>query len=158
MPLQTSGQISLSNVAGEKGVSLSNVSLVSLSTTSINTDSCNPTNPNNGAPHSISEFYGYDHNCVTQSLYMHELFGTYRDSFEACLDQGRSVESFVLYSDCQFLSLGCGVFNDSTGAEPFLLDGWFFQATGLGGAAWQITGGRVAVGDICDGGAGGKPK
>lgn len=151
MPLQTSGQISLSNVAGEKGVSLSNVSLVSLSTTSINTDPCNPTNPNNGAPHSIAEFYGYDHNCVTQTLYMHELSGAYRDGSEACLDQGRSVELLMLYSDCEFLSAGCSVFIDSAGAEPFLSDGWYFQANLAGSAAWQIVGGRIELGALCDG-------
>lgn len=60
MALQSSGQISLSNIASEKGVSLSNVSLNTLSTTSINQNSA--VYPNGTQPHGISEFYGYDHN------------------------------------------------------------------------------------------------
>ena len=151
MALQTSGQISMSNIANEKGETLSNVSLSILSELNLNEDPCNPANSTASAPYAISEFYGYDHNCVTQSLYMHELSGAYRDSFEACIDQGRSVELFTLYSDCEFLSAGCSVFIDSAGAEPFSLDGWYFQGGLAGAVAWQIVGGRIEFGAICEG-------
>lgn len=62
MALQTSGQISISDIAAEKGFLPFNTSLNTLSTTNINEDSV--AKPNGGAPHSISEFYGYDHNAV----------------------------------------------------------------------------------------------
>jgi hypothetical protein len=152
MPLQLSGQISLSNIAGEKSVSLSNVSLVTLSTTSINTDSCNPTNPNNGAPHSIGEFYGYDHNCATQLLYEHYLYGPYGDYNAACFDAGRSTEQLVLYSDCQSLQDGCRMFYDNVGGSPFFENVWFYQ--GDGPIAWLIEEGAISLGAICEGGFG----
>lgn len=62
MALQSSGQISLSNIATEMGVSLSNVSLSTQSTTNVNQNSTSK--PDGSQPHSISEFYGYDHNAI----------------------------------------------------------------------------------------------
>ena len=128
MALQTSGQISLSNVAGEKGVSLSNVSLVSLSTTSINTDPCNPTNPNNGAPHSIAEFYGYDHSCVTPPAGLNQftIYGAFRSELEACEIASRA-EQFFAYSSCTGLLRGCNLYNDPDGKFPFGADAWFYD-------------------------------
>lgn len=67
MALQSSGQISVSNIAGEKGVSLSNVSLNSLSTVGINEFSTSK--PNGTQPHSVSEFYGYNHDFVPVAEY-----------------------------------------------------------------------------------------
>lgn len=144
MALQTSGQISLSNIAGEKSVSLSNVSLLSLSTTSINTDGCNPTNPNNGAPHSIGEFYGYDHNCVTApSTFEISMSGSYRDGEEACGDQGRSVERFVMYSNCSpdAVGVGCIIYSDSAGNGLWPIDGWYFHE--LSNTSYFISRGEV---------------
>jgi hypothetical protein len=155
MPLQSSGQISLSNIAGEKSVSLSNVSLVTLSTTSINGDSCNPTNPNNGAPHSIGEFYGYDHNCVTtQLLYEHYLLGVYENNDLACIDAGRGANIFVLYSDCQSLQEGCRMFYDPEGGSGFFEDGWFYQDD-PGPFVYLIEGGAISLAIICRGDEGG---
>ena len=129
MALQTSGQISLSNVAGEKGVSLSNVSLVSLSTTSINTDPCNPTNPNNGAPHSIAEFYGYDHSCFTPpALNEFSISGVFRDPVGACAVGGKG-EIFRVFSGCGALGIGCQVFSDDAGNEAFRGGFWYFDLT-----------------------------
>jgi len=60
MALVSSGQIALSSISIEKGESLlQNVSLNSLSTVGINQNSM--AKPNGSQPHSISEFYGYDH-------------------------------------------------------------------------------------------------
>lgn len=62
MALQSSGQISLGDIANEMGVSLSNVSLFAYSSLNVNQNSTSK--PDGSAPHSISEFYGYDHTAV----------------------------------------------------------------------------------------------
>ena len=54
MPLQTSGQISFSDIAAEQGVSLTNVSFRSMSATA-----------GFSTPDSISEFYGYSNTDTT---------------------------------------------------------------------------------------------
>lgn len=60
MALQGSGQISLSNIAGEMNQLSQDVSLVAMSTSStLNAQS--PSKPDEAAPHGISEFYSYDH-------------------------------------------------------------------------------------------------
>lgn len=145
MALQTSGQISMSNIANEKGETLSNVSLSTLSTTSINTDSCNPTNPNNGAPYGISEFYGYDHSCVTgPSTFLVSMYGEYRDAETACFDQGGEFgDLFIMYSNCEADSLepGCFIYADSAGSVPWPGDGWYYYQ--LRGTVMLISGGRI---------------
>jgi hypothetical protein len=148
MALQTSGQISMSNIANEKGETLSNVSLSTLSEVNLNEDPCNPVNNTASAPYGISEFYGYDHRCSTQSLYEHTIAGAYRDNFEACIDGGRSVESFIIYSDCQFLQAGCKIFMDSLGQEPFPLAGWYFYNTAS--VALEIREGEISLMALCE--------
>lgn len=60
MALVSSGQITISSITIEKGDSLlTNVSLNSLSTVGINQNSFSK--PNGSQPHSMSEFYGYNH-------------------------------------------------------------------------------------------------
>jgi hypothetical protein len=98
MPLQTSGQISFLNIADEKNVIASNLSLHSLATTKLNTDPCNPSTADNGAPHAISEFYGYDHNCVSGPTLIEKTYaGIYRDSFEVCQADPFRSEQFTFY-------------------------------------------------------------
>jgi hypothetical protein len=72
MALQSSGQISLSNIASEKGVSLSNVSLNTLSTTSINQNSA--AYPDGSQPHSV-----YLNFMDTTTMHHHQL--VYRQLF-----------------------------------------------------------------------------
>lgn len=87
MALQSSGQISFGNIALEKNIPLSNLSLNTLATTNFNTDPCNLSNADNGAPHSLSEWFGYDHSCITSSgpeLVQETWLGFYRDELEAC--------------------------------------------------------------------------
>jgi len=67
MTLTASGQLSLGDIATEKGGSLSNVSLTTESTTGINTAS--PSYPDGVTPHAISEFYSYDHNASAGPSY-----------------------------------------------------------------------------------------
>tara|TARA_B110000285_G_scaffold234990_1_gene314077 strand:- start:210 stop:689 length:480 start_codon:yes stop_codon:yes gene_type:complete len=59
MALQKTGQISLSNIATEKGVSLQNLSLQAESVFRLNQFSA--LKPDGSAPHGVSEFYGYNH-------------------------------------------------------------------------------------------------
>lgn len=87
MPLQSSGQISFSNIANEKNITVSNLSLHELAIKNFNIDPCNPSTANNGTPHSLSEFYRYDHTCVTNTgpeLVEETWLGLYRDTREAC--------------------------------------------------------------------------
>jgi hypothetical protein len=59
MPIQTSGQISLSDIASEIPTIVGDISLFTLSTANINLSS--PSKPDGSTPHAMSEFYGYDH-------------------------------------------------------------------------------------------------
>lgn len=85
MALQSSGQISLSNIASEKGVSLSNVSLNTLSTSDINQNSA--VYPDGSQPHSISEFYGYDHlaGASGPNVGQLDLYGFFPGGEDACI-------------------------------------------------------------------------
>lgn len=66
MPINSSGPISIRNICNQKGIPLSNASLTALSTTNINNYS--PAKPNGIAPHSLSEFYSYDHSAIAPSI------------------------------------------------------------------------------------------
>lgn len=66
MALGSNGPLSISNICNEKGISSTNASLYSLSTTNITAAS--PSKPNGTAPHSISEFYSYNHSATSPSL------------------------------------------------------------------------------------------
>jgi len=150
MALQTSGQISMSNIANEKGETLSNVSLSTLSTTSINGDSCNPTNPNNGAPYSTSEFYGYDHNCVTgPSTFEISMSGGYRSPEEACGDKGRGTERWVMYSNCSpdAIGPGCFIYQDSGASEPWFDENWYYFE--LTNTSYFISRGEISYRSSC---------
>ena len=104
MPLQSSGQISFGDIALEKNIPLGDLSLNALATTNFNTDPCNLSNADNGAPHSLSEWFGYDHRCVTDTgpeLVQETWLGFYRDEIEAC-ERGQfndSESSLTVYVD-----------------------------------------------------------
>lgn len=59
MALTSTGQLSLGDIASEKGIDLDNISLSTESTSGINGSSAYF--PDGEIPYSISEFYGYDH-------------------------------------------------------------------------------------------------
>ena len=72
MTLTSSGQISISDINGEFGRSgtTANSSLEDLSdgtVATINTANASADRPDGSAPHSMSEFYSYDHDLVTTS-------------------------------------------------------------------------------------------
>lgn len=59
MPLQTSGQISMSDIGGEKPTLAQDMSLAAMSSLGVN--SASSFKPDGNAPHAMSEFYGYNH-------------------------------------------------------------------------------------------------
>lgn len=144
MALQTSGQISMSNIANEKGETVSNVSLTILSEVNLNEDSCNPANNTASAPYKISEFYGYDHNCVTgPSTFEISMFGAYKSAEEGCDDQGRSFESLVMYSDCSpdAIGPGCFIYVDPGANEVWPDENWYYFE--LTATVYFIAGGEI---------------
>lgn len=124
MPLQTSGQISISNIMGEVPSLGSNVSLYSLSTSNlINLQS--PFRPDKNPPHAMSEFYGYDQNFsagVDMSMYLSNDIYTMESYLEVTIngsmyyaysynpypeynilvDPGSTVDMRIIASDGQF--------------------------------------------------------
>lgn len=116
MALQSSGQISLSNIASEMGVSLSNVSLGTQSTTGINQNSA--VYPDGSQPHSISEFYGYDHNASPPvGLTPINLSGPWPDADFACFE-GMNQPPQEYYYSGDFFGPGSALFLDAEGGEP----------------------------------------
>ena len=92
MPLQTSGQISISNIMSviptvDPSIS-GGVSLYTLSTNNvINLQS--PSRPDKNPPHAMSEFYGYDHNFSTgvdMSMYLSNDISTLNSSLEVTIN------------------------------------------------------------------------
>ena len=115
MALQSSGQISLANIATEKGTPLSNVSLNTLSTTGINQYSV--AQPDGAQPHSISEFYGYDHNASPPvSLSPVNASGPWPDTDFAC-NEGPSAPPHQYYYSGGEFGIGSTVYFDDSGAE-----------------------------------------
>lgn len=91
MPLQGSGQISISNIVGEiyqvSPASNSDRSLTNLTAAANNTDPCNTGSlpASNATPHAMSEFYNYDHHCTSgPTLTQCTVAGPYGSDFEAC--------------------------------------------------------------------------
>ena len=119
MPISESGQLSLGNIATEKGESLANISLATLSTNNINTQS--PYYPDGAQPHSVSEFYGYDHNAGPSGpsdpiLHYYELVGAYPSQEFACFD-GPNVPPQSYYLDNVQPDLGVHAYSDRDGNE-----------------------------------------
>jgi hypothetical protein len=159
MALQSSGQISLSNIASEKGVSLSNVSLNTLSTTSINQNSA--VYPNGTQPHGISEFYGYDHNASPPaSLSPITVSGPFESPAFACSAGSEFPSEQYYYSNPpNFVNPAFGVgstlFTDDAGNNP--VEGNKVWYSFDDGTAYVLDdGSTVVLGQLCFGGGGGK--
>jgi len=87
MPLQSSGQISMSDIASEKPTILQNMSLANISAFGIN--SASPKKPDGSAPHAMSEFHGYDHSAssgpsLTQIEMSNQTYPNYYDGMILC--------------------------------------------------------------------------
>ena len=86
MALQIGGQISLSDITGEMQLIQSNVSLTGLSTHSTLNDQ-SPSKPNESAPHSMSEFFSYDHSYSSlKNLMGSSQIPTFTKWFEVCAE------------------------------------------------------------------------
>ena len=136
MPISESGQLSLGNIATEKGESLANISLATLSTNNINTQS--PYYPDGAQPHSVSEFYGYDHNAGPSGpsdpiLHYYELVGAYPSQEFACFD-GPNVPPQSYYFDNVQPDLVVHAYSDRDGNEQ-IMSGWYFDPSRL--VSWE---------------------
>lgn len=110
MTLPSSGQISIGDIVTEKSLAQGNDSLQSLSTTNINQNSTNK--PDGVAPHSISEFYGYNHN-ASAGLTAYGSSKGNGNAAQACAD--------ILYGT---------FYHDGTGANPIVGDQVYSDAKG----------------------------
>lgn len=120
MALQDGGQISLSNIATEMGVSLSNVSLGTQSTTNVNQNSTSK--PDGSQPHSISEFYSYDHNASgAPELVPFSISEFAGDPNEACFQP--PLEVFKT-GEPEVIFIGDFFFNDEAGLSPLMVPDW----------------------------------
>ena len=117
MALQKTGQISLSNIASEKGVSTTNFSLQAQSIFSINQFSM--LKPDQSAPHSVSEFYGYNHSfdpapSLTSFATSETLLRA--RAFEAC---GLATRNTLYHNgEGQYPEVGDTVYTDRFGENP----------------------------------------
>lgn len=136
MPLQASGQITISNIVGELyGIfpaADSNRSLAALTAAANNSDACNTGSlpGSNAAPHAMSEFYSYDHSCTSgPSLLQCFITGPYSAPEEACEMGPVECEggSYVAYTDgascCPEITNT--YYQNSTGTVP-LASGWYY--------------------------------
>lgn len=89
MALQGSGQISLSNIASEMGLTASNLSLGTASTHSTLNDQ-SPSKPNESQPHGMAEFYSYDHNYSSFKPLMGGNVNSSGKWFDFCGDEVRN--------------------------------------------------------------------
>ena len=121
MALQDGGQISLGDIATEMGVSLSNVSLGTQSTTGINSNST--FTPDGSQPHSMSEFYAYDHNASggSEDLVPFSISEFSEDPGGACFQL--PIEVFKT-GDPEYIANGDFFFNDEAGLSPIFVADW----------------------------------
>ena len=153
MALQKTGQISLSNIAAEKGVSTTSFSLAEQSVFGINQYSM--LRPDQSAPHSISEFYGYNHAVAPPSLmtsFSTSSMMLRARAFEACGLETRS----VLWHDGtgQYPVVGDKIYRDEYGE---LAAGWGAAAYGRE-QAFETNSSSVVTALVMCGGGGLDPR
>ena len=152
MALQSSGQISLADIAAERGVFPVNASLTSYSTTNVNQNSTSK--PDGSQPHSISEFYGYDHNASPPvGLSPINLSGPFESLEFACNVGGEFAPWEYYYSGDSFV-VGSQLFLDADGNEKAEANSAWYSSTGT---VYQLDDGATLVFEQpCGGGKGGK--
>lgn len=162
MALQSSGQISLGNIATEMTLLAQNISLTAASTSSTLNDA-SPSKPNESQPHGIAEFYSYDHN-YSEGGGVKQLMG----SSTNYNTRGKWFESGVCDQDMSFFYshngsknlpvVGDTVYGDNKGNVP-LSNGYYrIDVPGGFGAGYAIQAGNnkgiVLLIEECFGGAG----
>lgn len=160
MPLQGSGQINISDIYFELHGTFpgtnSNQSLASLSANANNSDPCNTGSlpGSNAAPHAMSEFYNYDHNCTSgPSLTQCNVAGPFGSDFEACAfgpEQCEFAPITIWTTGTCCSQMGDELYIDSNGTQPldpgiyYLCDCTFFnQSIEIG------DGGQVILVSLC---------
>lgn len=136
MPLQASGQITISNIVGELYGTFpaadSNRSLAALTAAANNSDACNTGSlpGSNAAPHAMSEFYSYDHSCTSgPTLLACNIVGPYPAFEEACAigPEECTFGSYTVYTDgascCPEITNT--YYQDPAGQIP-LMSGWYY--------------------------------
>lgn len=135
MPLQSSGQISMSEVFSEQNSGFlpglnGNVSLTTMSQ-NYNTDPCNTAAVDGVAPHSLEEFYNYDHNCGGSggSCLDVEITAGYGDPGEACISGPRAT-CFAHKATSTSLVIGDTVYDDLACGSVFPGGNmWYYDCT-----------------------------
>lgn len=132
MPLLSSGQISLGNIASEKGDLPSNYSLGTESTTNVNLNSLSK--PDGNPPHAMSEFYSYDHNASGgggggPTLTQFQASNMVPDQFSACPLEEMNIDYWHNGGGSGYPGIGDNVYTDSAGAGP-AMPGWYKIALG----------------------------
>ena len=138
MALTASGQLSLGDIATEMGAGSSNVSLTTQSTTGINTNSTSK--PDGSTPHSLSEFYSYDHSASSLTAFIVD-DNPYESGGGAC-DSGRPSAEWYHDGGGEYPADGDTVYTDSGGTtNPE--DGFYWMAEP---SSFEI--GSGVVGDV----------
>jgi len=125
MPLPSSGEISFSDINTELGqssdaeLSIDDAAQGNVST--INTNSANT--PDSSTPHSISEWYGYDHS-ATAGLTEFNAGGPFEESFLACEIQDAG-GTFYHNGAESLPTNGDSVYEDDSGSSA-APSGWYF--------------------------------
>ena len=132
MPLTSSGQISLGDIASEKGDLPSDYSLGTESTANVNLNSVSK--PDGNPPHAMSEFYLYDHNASGgggggPTLTQFQASDMAPDTFFACQLEETNIDYWHDGVGTYPLDLGDNVYTDAAGAGP-AMPGWYKTATG----------------------------
>ena len=128
MALTASGQLSLGDIATEMGVSLSNVSLTTQSTTGINTNSTSK--PDGSTPHSLSEFYSYDHS-ASAGLTEEALFGPIGDPRDGCGNAGDT--AFFHDGGGSPYDIGVTYYTEDDDTSPTAEAGFYMYGSGTSG-------------------------
>jgi hypothetical protein len=165
MPLQGSGQISISNIVGElyqvSPANDSDRSLASLTFDANNSDPCNTGSlpASSAAPFAMSEFYNYDHHCTTgPTLTQCNVAGPFGSDSEACgFGPGQCefdpITVWVTGTCCA--QMGDTFYLDSNGATP-LGAGIYYLCDCLTAQAVELDdNGQVIMQYFCGGGKGG---
>ena len=124
MALTASGQISFGDIATELSISQTNVALATASTTGINSNSTSK--PNGTAPHSISEFYSYDHSATSggEAVTEYTLYGPSQDREAVCFTE----TTITKYKDGngETVSTGDVFYNEDPGTSTFDAEGGWY--------------------------------
>ena len=118
MALQSSGQISMSDIGAEKPTIAQDMSLAAMSSSGINNASS--FKPDGAAPHAMSEFYGYDHSAssgpsLTKITMSNQTYPSYYDGMILC---GNTTSKDYWHDGARFTpGVGDRIYTNSSGSS-----------------------------------------